>query len=276
MNAKSVDKELQHTTISTQKIEFADAHCHLDIIKDHDLVLQSINGGVLTIVTDGIDILTSRVALKIATMNKNVFAAIGIDPENALRMEISTARNNLIHSVKELKEMATSNERVVGIGEIGLDYMKAKSDAEKAKQKKVFVGMIELALELDLPVSVHSRESMNDVLEILKDKSVKKAHLHFFEGNVQQAKEAERLGYMISIPPLSSTKRTEVIKDVSIDKLMVESDAPVVGASPLYVRKAAEIVAEAKRITIERAAEQLTLNTKRFFNINAKLGFMRM
>ncbi len=277
MNAKSVEKEKELTTVQTQKVELADAHCHLDLIKDHSLVLQAVNGGVLTIVTDGIDILTSRVAVKIAAVDEHVFAAIGIDPENALKMEISHARNNLLHAAKELGDMVGANRgNIVAIGEIGLDYMKAKSEAEKEKQRKVFNAMIELALELNLPVSVHSRGAMEEVLETLRSRSVKRAHLHFFEGNLQQAKEAERLGYMISIPPLSSAKRAEVIKDIAIDRLMVESDSPVVGESPLSVRKAVEMVAEAKRISVERAAEQLVANTKRFFNIQPKRSFMRM
>ncbi len=267
---KSLLKEAMEMQLTSQKVEIADAHCHLDLINDHNIVLDAIESGVKTIITNGIDPLSSKSAIKIASLNTGVYAAIGIDPEKAL-----TLQSGLLHSITELKSLATKQNKVVAIGEIGLDYMKAKSNAEKEKQREVFMAMLDLAVELSLPVSVHSRESMDDILEILKSKSVKKAHLHFFEGNLQQAKDAERLGYMISIPPVNSTKRMEVIKDVSIGNLMAESDAPVVGATPKDAERSIAIVAAVKKIDFTTAASALRMNTNKFFGINEKQGFIR-
>jgi TatD DNase family protein len=126
-----------------------------------------------------------------------------------------------------------------------------------------------------LPASIHSRNALKQVLYTLKEKKVEKVHLHYFEGDVEEAKEAERLGYMISIPPLESGKRKRVIKAISLDNLMAESDSPVVGASPRDVQTSVKLVAETKGIEFETAAEALTMNTKKFFNTHSKSGFMR-
>ncbi len=272
MGGKLVAKVNDVARYEKQKIEMADAHCHLDLIKEHALVLSAIDAGVLTIVTDGINALTSRTAVKISALNNNVFAAVGIDPENAMYTE----SRHLIGNVKELKELALNSKgRVVAIGEIGLDYMKADTPDLVIKQKKAFIAMLDLAEELDLPVSVHSRNSMGDVLAILKERNIGNVHLHFFEGDVLQAREAERLGYMISIPPIESAKRRAVITEVAIDRLMAESDSPVVGASPADVGKSIAMIAAAKGLEFSRAAEQLTLNTKKFFRIPTDSGLRR-
>ena len=152
--------------------------------------------------------------------------------------------------------------------------MKAATFEQKAAQQTVFERMLDLAKELDLPVSVHSRDSMDAVLMTLKKKEMRRVHLHFFEGNVFQAKEAESRGYMISIPPIDSAKRRLVAKDVSIEMLMAESDCPVVGESPALVEKSIRMIAEMKGMVFEKAAETLTLNTKKFFNIT-KPAMMR-
>jgi TatD DNase family protein len=272
MGMRGLVKDVERETKRAQKVELADAHCHLDLITDHQLVLEAVNYGVLTIVTDGIDLVTSKTAIRISQLNKNVYAAVGIDPEKALYLEGMLVNRG----VEDIKGLLKSNsERIVGIGEIGLDYTKAKDSSQIKRQKNMFEKMLDLANEFELPVSVHSRESMDDVLSILKEKGNKKVQLHFFEGNMQQAKDSERRGYMISIPPIDSSKRRSIIKDIAIDNLMPESDSPVVGATPKDVEKSVRMIAEVKGIDFERAAETLVSNTKRFFNIGAKPGFMR-
>ncbi len=272
MGGKLIVKSDEQVVSEKQKVEMADAHCHLDLIKDHALVLSAIDAGVLTIVTDGVNALTSRAAVRISNLNNSVFAAVGIDPENAIRTE----SRHLIGNVIELRELAKTNrERVVAIGEIGLDYMKANTPDLVARQKKVFLAMLDLAMELGLPVSVHSRNSMGEVLVILKEKEVKRAQLHFFEGDLLQAREAEKLGYMISIPPIESAKRKAVIKEIAIDRLMAESDSPVVGATPSDLENSIAMISSVKLLEFFKSAEQLKFNTKKSFGIGSKLEFMR-
>ena len=114
-----------------------------------------------------------------------------------------------------------------------------------------------------------------EVLSITGEHGSRRVHIHFFEGNVQQAKEIERRGYMVSVPPLESAKRMRALREIAIDNIMAESDAPAAGDSPMSVRKSIEMIAAAKDISFEAAAEATTLNTKKFFGLCAKAGLMR-
>ncbi len=268
-----MEKQITRTgeRVETQKTELADAHCHLDMMKDWELVKKSIDSGVLTLITNGVDNRTNKKTLELCD-KRNIFGAIGIDPENALKLE----EEDLDEEVEKVAKMVKDNmDKVVAIGEIGLDYTKAGTFELVGKQKTVFERMLDIATKFDLPVCVHSRNAMDDVLATLEAREMQKVQLHFFEGNVQQAMKAVRSGYMISMPSIDSTKRRQVIKDVPLDKLLCESDSPAAGESPKDVEKVARLVAEIKGLTYERASEALTLNTKRFFNIQTKLGFMR-
>jgi len=238
--------------------ELADAHCHLDLLSAAQIG-EAINANVKTLITNGVDIKSDMAALKMAD-GRNIFAMLGIDPEHAVLVQ----PEELETAVGLIK--GSFGPGIVGIGEIGLDGKIPNMDW----QKTVFRRLLDLALELKVPVSIHSRDALDEVLSILEEKAVKKAHIHFFEGSTEQAKRVERMGYMISIPPLESGRRRKVIKEVSIDNIMVESDAPAAVKSPLDVRKAVEMIAEEKRITFEQAAQAVVANTKRFFGIESK------
>jgi TatD DNase family protein len=247
-------------------VELADAHCHLDLMTGAQIG-EAINASVKTLITNGVDIKSDMESVKLAD-GRNVFVMLGMDPEHAILLkeeELDIAVGLIRGSI---------GPGIVGIGEIGLDG----KVGNMPWQKKVFGKMLDLALELDLPVSIHSRDALDEVLQMLESKSVKKAHIHFFEGSIEQAKRAERLGFMISIPALESGRRRKVIKEVSIDNIMVESDAPAAVKSPKDVGKAVEMIAEEKRITFEQAANAVVANTKRFFGIERgkpKLTLMR-
>ncbi len=256
MKTKQVVKD---TLLDRQVIEMADAHCHLDLIKERGIINEAIADGVITIVTNGVDTKSNIRGMELAD-NRHIFALLGIDPEHA-----NVTDEELEFNIRMIKQNVG---RISGIGEIGLDYGRVKDVVPIDKQKRVFERFLDLARQLRLPVSIHSRNSIEDVLQILSDKGIEMAHIHFFEGNVQQAKELERKGYMISVPPIQSGKRSKVIKEIAIDNIMAESDAPAVGASPKDVSKSIGIVAESKKIEFEKAANLLAQNTRRFFRIN--------
>ena len=268
---RMVKETEEKITVESQKIEYADAHCHLDMIKDSNLIDQAISYGVLTMVSNGVNTATNRRTLELCD-KRRIFAALGIDPESAVKIPDDDLDSEIEANIAMIKKHI---DKVVSVGEIGLDYTKAQTFELVAKQKTVFERFLDAAKELKLPVSVHSRNSMDEVLKMLEEHKMEKVHLHFFEGNVAQAKAAERMGYMISIPPIESSKRRLVIKDIGIDHLMAESDAPAVGATPRDVEISVRMIAETKHITVPRAAEALTLNTKKFFNLQTKIGFMR-
>jgi TatD DNase family protein len=249
---------LKEKTEEKQLTEMADAHSHLDLIADPNLIRDSISYGVRTIITNGVDTKSNIRSMEIAD-NKNVFAMLGIDPEHA-----NVTKEELNFNIGLVRQNA---KRISGIGEIGLDYGKVKDTVAADRQRMVFGAFLDLAKELDLPVSVHSRDAIEEVVQILSEKDMKSVHIHFFEGSSQQAREIGKKGWMISVPPLSSSKRSKIIKEIAIDNIMAESDSPIVGATPRDVEKSIRIVAEAKMIGFERAAELLTQNTKRFFRI---------
>lgn len=246
-------------------MELADAHCHLDLLGANG-ISDAVDFGVKTMITNGVDTASNIKSIKLAD-SRNVFAVLGIDPEHAVK----TTDAELDANIRMIKQNAS---RIVGIGEIGLDKGGRIDNFER--QKMFFGKFIDLALEMNLPVSIHSRNAIVDVLAILESKEVKKAHIHFFDGDAMQAKMVERKGYMLSIPPLESNKRRKVIKDVSIDNIMVESDSPVAVKSPKEVIRAVEMIAEEKQLDIQRVAQAVVANTKRFFNLQAKPTLMRL
>lgn len=267
MNTKQFLKEKEEDkTIDKQLTEMADAHCHLDLINDIETIRESISHGVRTIITNGVDTKSNMRNMELAD-NRNIFAMMGIDPEHS-----NIGDDELNFNMNMIRQ---NSNKIVGIGEIGLDYGKVMDTVPIERQKHVFSSFLDLAKDLHMPVSIHSREALADVLQILTDKGIVMAHIHFFEGNTQQAKELEKRGYMISVPPFQSTKRSKVINEIAIDNIMAESDAPAAGTTPEDVEKSIEIVAEAKKIDFKRAAELLTQNTKKYFRIHTRGTFIR-
>jgi TatD DNase family protein len=264
METKALFKEKE--LVETEITELADAHCHLDLVQDPLEIKRAIAGGVRTIITNGVDTGSNIKSIELAD-NRRIFAALGIDPEH-----VDISEQELEFNLKMIK---SNSKKIVAVGEIGLDYKKAVTPELVAKQKSTFGRLLELADSIGVPVCVHSRNAMDDVLSIINEKGIKKVHIHFFEGNTQQAIEIVRRGYMISVPPLESSKRMRVLKEIAIDNIMAESDSPIVGASPLAVRQSIEIIAAAKGLSFESAAEAVTLNTKRFFNTPSMSGLIR-
>jgi TatD DNase family protein len=258
--------EQQKSAVVKSLTELADAHCHLDLIHDADIIKKAVEKGVVFIVTDGVDVNSNMRALELAD-NKNIFVALGMDPEHI----VDIPEHELDRIVEFNLALARQNRnRIVGIGEIGLDYKEEEWRRLASRQKLVFSKFIKLAIELDLPVSVHARLALKDVFRILEEEHARKVHLHYFEGDEKDAELAVRRGYMISVPPIESSKRRRMIASTPIENLMAESDAPVVGNSPMAVEQSVRLVAEAKSIDFEGAAAALTNNTKGFF------GFGRM
>ncbi len=239
--------------------DLIDAHCHLDQLTSEEISdsLKYID----IMLTNSVDLISCIKNLKLVD-NKHIFALMGIHPEFALKLK-NYEIDYIVNFIRENKA------RIKGIGEIGLDYSIAKNlKTNILKQKRVFAKMLKLANELDLPVSVHSRDAIDTVLDMLHKYKIKKAHIHFFEGDEEQAMRTVNYGYMISIPPLISKKRVRAIKSVPIEMLMAETDSPTAGSLPKNVIESVKIIAEAKNIDNETAAKILTHNTKRFFNLN--------
>ncbi len=209
-----------------------DTHIHLNDEKYNDLNLvinEAKELGVNAFLCIGYDLKSSKKAIEIATLFDNVFASVGIIPtENKQYND---------ESINELRNLAKSSSKVKAIGEIGLDYYWEKEDNIKEKQKKMFIEQINLANELDLPVSIHARDSLNDTLNILKEHKVNKAGImHCYSGSLELAKEFIKLGYYIAFGGVLTFKNSrvtkEVILNIPLERIVFETDAPYLSPSP--------------------------------------------
>lgn len=273
MPTRIFSKELLKEEKYIQKNELADAHCHLDLL-DSEIIKKAVEFGVLTIIGDGVDTKSNMKTLELAD-NLNVFAALGIDPEHS-----SIDDKELEFNISLIKENC---DKIVAIGEVGLDYKIAVTDEVRTQQKKVFGSMLDAANELNLPVSIHCRDielrtsAFDDILAMLDEKKVKKAHFHFFDGQESQAKKIAERGYFISVPPIRSSKRMRVIRSMPIEMIMTESDAPASGKLITDTNASVNFIAVSKGMDYEIAREAVVRNTKSFFEINRKIKheFMR-
>ncbi len=253
--------------------QLVDTHAHLDSSQfrsdQAEVISRAHAQGISHILTIGCDLESSRESVAIALRHQAVFAAVGVHPHDA-----ATFTSGVRDTLKQLAR----EEKVVGIGEIGLDYYRDRSPRED--QRRAFVQQLELARELDLPVIVHDRDAHDDVLAILADAGAGlHGVLHCFSGNVEMARRCLELGFTLSIAgPVTYPKNTDlqdVVRSVSIDRLLVETDCPYLAPQtyrgkrnePAYVRKTAEKIAELKGLSIQDVARITSLNAWRLFGI---------
>ena len=251
---------------------FFDTHAHYDSSKfdaDRDEVLSSMpENGVALIVDPGDNTERSRRAVALAHQYPFVYAAVGWHPEEA--------EDWTDESLDEIRALA-ADDKVVAIGEIGLDYYWEKTYTEK--QKQMFRAQIELALSLDLPVIVHDREAHGDCLEIVRDYPTLRGVFHCFSGSVEMARELLKRGWYLGfdgpITYKNAVKALDVIRAVPMDRILLETDSPYLAPVPNRGRRndsrnlpyIAEVVAREKDVTAEAVAASTMENGKRLFRI---------
>lgn len=252
-----------------------DTHAHYDDARfdeDRDALLSSMPAhNVGLILNPGCDVETSRKAISFAQKYPFVYAAVGIHPENI--------NENWNNDLVVIKELAESEPRVRAIGEIGLDYYWEKDERARARQQIVFARQMELARELGKPVIVHDRDAHADCLEIARRYQGVPGVFHCFAGSVEMARELLALGYHLSFTGVITFKNArraiEVIREVPLDRLMVETDSPYMAPEPyrgrrnssLYVHRMVETIAEIKGVAVEEVERITTENGKRLFGI---------
>lgn len=253
-----------------------DTHAHYDDKRfdpDRDELLASLpSHDIGLILNPGCDVETSRKAVSYAQKYAFVYAAVGIHPEN-----INESWNN---DLSVIQELAQTEPKVRAVGEIGLDYYWEKDEHARARQQIVFARQMELARELDMPVIVHDRDAHGDCMEITRRYPEVRGVYHCYAGSVEMARELLRLGYYLSFTGVITFKNArraiEVIREVPIDRLMIETDAPYMAPEPfrgrrnssLYVYRMAETIAEIKDMSVEEVKRITTENGKRLFAIS--------
>ena len=208
-----------------------DTHSHYtdEQFSDRDELLTKLNRekNVSEIITCGTDIESSQESISLAEKFPFVYAAVGFHPEELTRCDTN---------IPALRQLIT--DKVVAIGEIGLDYYWNKENKEK--QKEGFISQIKLAQELNLPVIVHDREAHGDTLEILKAYKPKGV-LHCFSGSTEMAREIIKLGMYIGIGGVITFKNAknlpEVVETLPLDRLLLETDAPYLAPVPFRSKR---------------------------------------
>ena len=248
-----------------------DTHAHYDdkaFDGDREDVIDMLfKNGVCGVVNQGTDIKTSEFSINLARRYDGFYAAVGLHPE--------CLDENSINDLCKIRELAKS-EKVVAIGEIGLDYY---YDIPRDLQKTVFTKQLELAAELDLPVNIHDREAHGDTLEMLK-KYKPKGIWHCFSGSVEMAKEILKLGMYIGIGGVvtfkNARKTVEVIEAIPLERLVLETDCPYLSPVPFrgkrndssMIKYTAQRIAEIRNTTAEEILTITRRNAADVYKIN--------
>jgi len=201
---------------------------------------------------------------------KEFYGLLGVHP--------SEARDWTDDLTDKIRDLAAQNKKIVGIGEIGLDYYWDKSFNDI--QQEVFIKQIKLANELNLPICVHDREAHLDSLSILKEhNSGSKVVMHCFSGSVEFMRECLKEGIYIALGGVvtfkNAVKSKEVAQEIPLDKLLLETDAPYLTPVPFrgtenqpsYTRLVAEEIAKLRGTTVEEIAGQTTRNAHEIYNL---------
>lgn len=251
-----------------------DSHTHLTDEKfseDRHEILGALNdNGVEIILNPSCNLEESRLAIELAEKYSYVYAGIGFYPNELDDMNYE--------KLAELKKLA-EHEKVIAIGEIGLDYY--WDDSKKDLQKKWFREQIRLANELDLPYIVHNRDAHGDTLTIMTEEKKENTRgiLHCFSGSVELAQEFIKLGFLISLAGPVTFKNSKMAKKVAteipLEYLLIETDAPYLTPEPFRgkrnepknVRYVAEQIAILKGVSYDRVVEVTANNFRRLFNL---------
>lgn len=249
-----------------------DSHAHYNdekFLNDKEQIIESIiQSGVEKFVVAGYNLETSKEAIQIAQTRENIYATVGISP-NDLDTELN---------LEEIKNLA-KNKKVVAIGEIGLDYYWNKENKEK--QIEIFKKQIEIANDLELPIVIHTREAVQDTIDIIKNqiKSKNAGIFHCCPLNVELIKEAVKLGYYISfsgnITFKNSKNANKCILEVPENKILIETDSPYMSPEPnrgqrndsRNVKYVAQKIAEVLEKPIEEIASITYKNAQTIFKL---------
>ena len=252
-----------------------DSHAHLNddrFAEDREELIASLKEKQVDLVVNpGADIKSSIHSIELANKYDFIYAAVGVHPHDVSELDDS--------AIDTLRKLATENEKVVAIGEIGLDYYYDNSPREL--QKEWFKKQIELANELKLPIIIHDRDAHGDTFEIIKNTKIPEIGcvIHCYSGNVELAREYVKMGCYISIPgtvTFKNNKKTrEVAKEIPLEYLLIETDSPYMAPEPYRGKRndpslvafVADKIAQEKGISYEAVCKATKDNAMRLFNI---------
>ena len=259
---------------------FIDTHAHL--FKEYysdldDVILECLNNGVNKIIISGCDMASNKEVLELVSKYDCIYGTLGFHP---------TELDDFKDEYFDWLEDNINNRKIVGVGEIGLDYYYGKEDkyyedTNRELQKMVFKRQLDIASRNGKPIVVHSRDAIGDTYNILKDYKLR-GSIHAFSGSVEMAQEFIKLGYMIGVGGVVTFKNAknikEVVKSVPLAYILLETDSPYLTPEPyrgevnssknipLIANKIAELK-EVSNIDVSRVTSD---NAERIFDFSSK------
>ena len=248
---------------------FTDTHCHIykEYYENIEEVLKNAKkSNVNRMINNGCDKKSNEEILELTKNYENIYGAIGIHPENIAN-----------YSDEDLKwiEENLKQSKIIAIGEIGLDYHYTKEN--KTEQIKLLERQLKIAEQYHLPVIIHSREATEDTINTLKKYKVTGV-IHSFSGSLETAKIYIKMGYLLGINGVitfKNSKLKEVIKEIPLESIILETDSPYLTPEPFRgkkneparIKEIAEFICDLKGISLEDLATITNHNIKRIFDI---------
>lgn len=256
-----------------KNVYIINTHSHANMLRETNIdeaIDNAVKNHIITIVP-------SSTANDIFEVDKfiqqydDVYGYVGVFPEEAKTFTDKT--------LSDMENIIRSNKKIIGIGEIGLDYYWDKSFKEL--QKEIFIKQIEFANQMNLPLNIHSREAHQDTLEILKKYNKNStAILHCFSGSLEFAKECIKEGIYIALGGVvtfkNAQKAKEVAANIPLEYLLLETDDPYLAPVPFrgkenqpsYVKYVAEEIAKLRGVNVDEIAQATTANAMKIFNVD--------
>lgn len=262
---------------------YIDTHCHLNFkaFNDdyNDVYEQAYRSGIEKIIVVGTSLASSKRAIELTQELEGCFATVGVHPHHS--KEFQEHGSDAIH---EQLARLLGNKKVVAVGETGIDYYTYKgyppiADKEKKDQHELLELHIDLAQTFHLPLILHCREAMDDMLEFFKHKKGLRGVFHCFSGTVDQLKNILEMGFYVGFDGNSTYKANQYLRDAiavaPLDRILIETDSPYLTPEPhrggrnvpSYVTLVAECVSSVKRVPLEAIKEQTATNAKRLFKL---------
>ena len=252
-------------------MKIIDTHTHIydeRFEEDFDIVMKNIEEQMEGIVSIGFDLESSKKSIDLANKYSFVHAVIGVHPVDIKKLNDEAE--------KELEKLALTEKKVVAIGEIGLDYHWMEDPEEV--QKEGFRKQIELARRVKLPIVIHTREALQDTLDILREYKNVGGILHCYPGSYEAAKtflDRYYIGVGGTVTFKNNRKTKELVKKLSLEKIVLETDCPYLTPVPFrgkrnepgYTKYVAEEIARIKEISIEEVIEVTTENAKKIYKL---------
>lgn len=259
-------------------MNFIDSHCHLDFPKFHSDLEQAVErafaAGAVALINVGVDLSTSKTSIGLASRYRSIYASVGVHPHDAKTLSSDT--------LEKLRQLG-GEQKVVAIGEIGLDYYRNLS--AQNVQRQAFIDQLKLARELKKPIIVHCRDAYGDVASILDEHYLPyiagslPGVIHSFSAGIRYAQEFLKRGFYIGINGMvtypDNAQLAEAVRTIPMDKLLIETDAPFLAPQthrgkrnePVYVLEVAKEIAKIKHLSVEEVCQVSTDNARQLFKL---------